>query len=153
MHTFTVTGTDKAGNVTTVDDHYTVVYTWNGYFTPVTNTETSTLNLVHAGDLIKLGFGLNGDRGLNVFAGGFPTSVVDRRARPGRRTSCPAARRRIDGRASATASPPGHYTYGWQTSAGWAGTCRRFEIQLNDGSGRRAHRRLHVLRLALAESN
>ena len=28
----------------------------------------------------------------------------------------------------------GHYTYGWQTDAGWAGTCRRFEIQLNDGT-------------------
>ena len=29
----------------------------------------------------------------------------------------------------------GHYTYGWQTDRGWAGTCRRFEIQLNDGTG------------------
>ena len=28
----------------------------------------------------------------------------------------------------------GHYTYGWQTQAGWAGTCRRFEIELNDGT-------------------
>ena len=31
-HTFTVTATDKAGNVTTVTNHYTVVYTWNGFF-------------------------------------------------------------------------------------------------------------------------
>ena len=28
----------------------------------------------------------------------------------------------------------GHYTYGWQTSAGWAGTCRQFQLQLNDGT-------------------
>ena len=28
----------------------------------------------------------------------------------------------------------GHYTYGWQTSAAWAGTCREFQIQLNDGT-------------------
>lgn len=28
----------------------------------------------------------------------------------------------------------GHYTYGWQTSGAWAGTCRQFSLQLNDGS-------------------
>ena len=38
-HTFTVTGTDKAGNVTVVTHHYTVVYTWNGFFSPISNTE------------------------------------------------------------------------------------------------------------------
>ena len=53
--------------------HYTVVYTWNGFFAPITNTEDSKLNLVHAGDLIKLGFGLNGDRGLNVLAHASPS--------------------------------------------------------------------------------
>ena len=65
-HTFTVTGTDKAGNVTVVTHHYWVTYTFNGFNNPVSNSETSELNLVHAGDLIKIGFGLNGDRGLNV---------------------------------------------------------------------------------------
>ena len=28
----------------------------------------------------------------------------------------------------------GHYTYGWQTSGAWAGTCRQFSLQLNDGT-------------------
>jgi hypothetical protein len=28
----------------------------------------------------------------------------------------------------------GHYTYGWQTDPGWAGTCRQFSLQLNDGT-------------------
>ena len=26
-----------------------------------------------------------------------------------------------------------HYFYGWETSAAWAGTCRQFQLQLNDG--------------------
>src|SRR4051794_39148127 len=47
-HAFTVTGTDKAGNVTVVTNTYRVVYTWQGFFSPITNTETSKLNLVHA---------------------------------------------------------------------------------------------------------
>ena len=28
----------------------------------------------------------------------------------------------------------GHDTYGWQTQAGWAGTCRQFQLTLNDGT-------------------
>ena len=63
-HTFTVTATDLAGNTTTQTVHYQVVYTWNGFFSPISNTEDTKLNLVHAGDLIKLGFALDGDRGL-----------------------------------------------------------------------------------------
>ena len=35
-HTFTVTGTDKAGNLTVVTLHYSVLYTWNGFFAPIT---------------------------------------------------------------------------------------------------------------------
>ena len=64
-HTLTVTATDRAGNVTTVVTHYKVVYTFNGFFSPITNTGQG-LNLVHAGDLIKIGFSLNGDRGLSI---------------------------------------------------------------------------------------
>jgi hypothetical protein len=132
-HTFTVTGTDLAGNQTVVTVHYTVVYTWNGYFAPISNTEDGTLNLVHAGDLIKLGFGLDGDRGLNVFADGFPTSVA---------IPCPAWTPHSVPAAGAGATAglsfgtsSGHYSYGWQTDPSWAGTCRRFEIALNDGTG------------------
>jgi hypothetical protein len=41
----------------------------------VSNTEANELNLVHVGDLIKIGFRLNGDRALSVFAAGSPTST------------------------------------------------------------------------------
>jgi hypothetical protein len=129
QHTFTVTGTDLAGNVTTVTVHYTVVYTFNGFFSPITNTETAQLNLVHAGDLIKIGFGLNGDRGLNI--GTFSSTAV----------TCPAWTPHSVPAAGAGADPglafglaSGHYTYGWQTDSSWAGTCRQFTLQLNDGS-------------------
>ena len=27
-----------------------------------------------------------------------------------------------------------HYFYGWETQNTWAGTCRRFSLQLNDGT-------------------
>jgi hypothetical protein len=128
-HTFTVTATDEAGNQTVVTHHYQVVYTWNGFFAPVTNTETSKLNLVHAGDLIKVGFGLNGNRGPSI--GTFDSTPI----------SCPswtphsvpaAGQGATEGLSYGAAS--GHYTYGWRTSSSWAGTCRRFSLQLNDGT-------------------
>ena len=75
QHSFTVTGTDKAGNVTVKTVHYNVRYAWNGFFAPVSNSG-SGLNLVHAGDLIKIGFSLNGNYGLSVLAAGSPTSVA-----------------------------------------------------------------------------
>jgi len=128
-HTFTVTGTDKAGNVTTLTHHYTVVYAWKGFFKPITNESSSKLNLVHAGDLIKLGFGLNGNQGLSI--GSFSSSPV----------SCPSwTPHSVKAAGAGTqtglvyGASSSHYYYGWQTSSGWAGTCRQFSLQLNDGT-------------------
>src|SRR5262249_42405625 len=128
-HVFTATGTDKAGHATAVTRHYNVEYTWNGFFSPITNTESSKLNLVHAGDLIKIGFSLNGDRGLSV--GTFSSSEI---ACPSWTPhSVPAAG---DGATAGLAFgvASGHYTYGWQTDAAWHDTCKRFQLQLNDGT-------------------
>jgi hypothetical protein len=128
-HAFTVTGTDVAGNVTTKTVHYTVIYAWQGFFSPIGNEQDQSLNLVHAGDLIKLGFGLGGDQGLSI--GTFGSVAV----------SCPAWPPHTVKRAGAGtptgltySNTSGHYFYGWQTSAAWAGTCRQFSLQLNDGT-------------------
>jgi photosystem II stability/assembly factor-like uncharacterized protein len=127
-HTFTVTATDKAGNQTVVTRSYHVHYAWKGFISPVSNT---ALNLVHAGDLILLKFGLAGNQGPNVLDG-TPSSV---------QITCPAGTPH-----SVPAAPAGssagltynaansQYRFGWQTDAGWAGTCRRFSLSLNDGT-------------------
>ena len=131
-HSFTVTGTDVAGNVTTKTLHYTVVYTFNGFFSPIGERRaTRSLNLVHAGDLIKIGFGLDGDQ-----------RAEHRHLQLRRRSPAPCPGSRTRSRRPARARPPGsrygvssgHYSYGWQTSAPWAGTCRQFSLQLNDGT-------------------
>ena len=127
-HSVTVTGKDKAGNVTVVTVHYTVVHKWSGFVSPITNESTGQLNRVHAGDLIKLKFGLAGETSLDVLASP-PTSVS---------VACPAWPTHTI--AAAPGTPPGlsyspsKYTFGWQTSTSWAGTCRQFSLQLNDGT-------------------
>ena len=98
----------------------------------VEHARTSELNLVHAGDLIQLKFGLGGDQGLSVLASGSPSSTP---------VSCPAWTPHSVPAAPAGSSsglsynaPNNQYRYGWQTSAAWAGTCRTFSLQLNDGT-------------------
>jgi hypothetical protein len=127
-HSFTVTATDKAGNQTVKTVHYSVRYAFNGFFAPVSNSGEG-LNLVHAGDLIKVGFTLNGDFGLSI--GSFSSAPV----------ACPAdSPHLVSGAHEGT--PPGlffgaasdHYSYGWQSDAAWAGSCRQFSLQLNDGT-------------------
>ena len=127
-----MTATDKAGNTRTVTIHYYVQYTFNGFFAPITNTEDQKLNLVHAGDLIKIGFSLNGDRGLNIFASGYPTDTQVTCPNWTPHTVAAGGQGTMPGLSFGAAS--GHYTYGWQTSAAWAGTCRTFSVKLNDGS-------------------
>jgi hypothetical protein len=131
-HTFTVTATDRAGNQTVVTNHYTVVYPWQGFFAPVSNASAEKLNLVHAGDLIKVGFSLGSDLGSGILAGGSPSSVA---------VPCPAwTPHSIDGAGEGThsgltfSSSSHHYYYGWETQSAWAGTCRQFSLQLNDGT-------------------
>ena len=96
---------------------------------------------MHAGDLIKLGFTLGGNFGLSI--GSFSSTPV----------ACPSdTPHLVDGAHEGTPSglsyPPGasHYSYGWQTDAAWAGTCRQFSLQLNDGTAA-APGDVHVLRL------
>ncbi|MGZ4308156.1 MAG: OmpL47-type beta-barrel domain-containing protein [Gaiellaceae bacterium] len=130
-HSFTVTATDKAGNQTVKTVHYSIRYAWTGFYSPISNSG-SGLNLVHAGDLIKLGFGLGGNYGLGVLAAGSPSSVP---------VSCPAETPHLVAGAH-EGTPPGlsygisssHYSYGWQTDSAWAGTCRQFSLQVKDGT-------------------
>ena len=130
-HTFTVTGTDKAGNVTVVTRTYQVHYVWNGFVAPVSNSSDSELNLVHAGDLIQLKFGLGGDQGLSVLDGSPSSTPVPCPAWPPH--SVPAAP--AGSSSGLSYNPPNNqYRYGWETSTTWAGACRTFSLQLNDGT-------------------
>ena len=73
---------------------------------------------------------------------GIPTSPVQRAHTSGAGTTA--------GLSYGVAS--GHYTYGWQTQAAWAGTCRQFSLQLNDGTAPHAAT-FRVLRLNAREGD
>ena len=130
-HSFTVTGTDNAGNSTTATTSYNVVYAFNGFFQPIDNFPT--LNLATAGSAIPVKFSLGGNQGLSIFAAGYPASsamACD--------TSEPADA------IEETVSPGGsslsynattdQYSYVWKTDKAWKGTCRMLVVRFTDGS-------------------
>ena len=130
-HEFTVTARDGAGNTTTVTHGYTVAdpgYDFGGFLGSILDGVR-----VRAGDPIPIVFSLGGDHGLDVLAPGSPSSgQVDCDA-GGEPSETEPARSKWDQGLLFNAQT-GHYVFWWQTEKSWAGTCRAFELGLNDGS-------------------
>jgi hypothetical protein len=106
-------------------------YGFQGFFNGISSTG---LNSARAGQTAALTFGLGGNRGLSVFAAGYPRSqqiACDTKAPIGTDASEPAAALVYD-----TASA--RYTYRWATRTGWAGTCRQLVLTFRDGTVRQA---------------
>lgn len=110
-------------------------YPFTGFFEPVDNPPT--LNLLQAGKAVPVKFALGGDRGLGVFASGYPAS---------QRISCdssaPVDLVELTSTASASGlgydAATGRYTYVWKTDKVWAGSCRELVLRLVDGTEHRA---------------
>jgi hypothetical protein len=134
--TFTVQATDNTGNPASLTHHYTVVYNFTGFFTPVDNLPT--FNVVRAGAAVPLKFRLGGEQGLDIFAPGYPIS---------KRIACGSAAPQDDIERTVTAGSSSvsynaasdTYTYVWKTGNAWAGTCRQLIVRLNDGSVHKAN--------------
>lgn len=127
--TVNVTATDGAGNVSTASFTVTVVYNFTGFGGRVQNPPGT--NYLSAGNVVPIVFSLGGNKGLNIFAAGSPSS---------RQVGCPAGTP-IGVAVPAVFSPGlsfqnGQYTMYWQTNTAWAGTCRQFTVGLNDGTTR-----------------
>ncbi|MGN6303015.1 MAG: PxKF domain-containing protein [Angustibacter sp.] len=132
----------SVGVVTDDDQAAPPPQTWpfEGFFAPVDNPPV--VNVVKAGSTVQLKFGLGGDRGLAIFAAGYPAS---------QRVGC-------DGSATSdvleeTASPGAsaltydattqRYQLNWKTQKAWAGTCRTLVLRMADGSEHTAQLRFH----------
>ncbi len=134
-YTVTITAENSAGEASCTA---TVIIRENftGFFSPVNNLPA--VNVVNAGRAIPVKFSLNGNKGLDIFAAGFPASGVmacDVSAPPVEITETTTA-----GNSSLSYDPAtDQYTYVWKTENSWAGTCRQLVIQLKDGCIYRAN--------------
>ena len=134
--TVSLTGRDVAGNETTIDCPYRVVYDFGGFRQPV--DPLPTLNSLKAGAAVPVKFSLGGFQGLAIFAAGYPKSQV---------IACDSTAP-VDGvEQTVTAGASGLsydatldvYTYVWKTDKAWAGTCRQLVLKLADGIFYRAN--------------
>jgi hypothetical protein len=133
--TVNVTATDAAGNQTTGSFTVTVLYNFAGFFAPVDNLPT--FNVVNAGKGVPVKFSLSGNKGLDIFAAGYPMSVS---------INCDGSNESdVDETVNAGQSSLSYdssidtYNYVWKTQNSWAGTCRQLVIKLNDGTEHRAN--------------
>ncbi|MCC7306375.1 MAG: PxKF domain-containing protein [Acidobacteria bacterium] len=124
--TVNVTATDANGNVSTATFTVSVQYPFSGFTGRVYNPPAT--NYATAGNTLPMSFSLGGNKGLNIFAAGSPSS---------QQVSC------ATGTPVGAATPAignlmyfGQYSYYWTTDPAWGGTCRRFSMTLNDGSTR-----------------
>ena len=112
-----------------------IQYSFTGFLQPVDNPPI--VNTVKSGSAIPVKFSLGGDKGLDIFAAGFPasqgiactsgapTDAISETVNPGSSTlSYDAA--------------SDQYVYVWKTEKGWADTCRRLTVKLADGSEHQA---------------
>jgi len=135
LHTFLVTSKDTAGNVTSLLRTYSVRFPFRGFFQPVDNEPV--LNTVNAGRAIPVKFSLGGNRGLDIFAPGYPKS---------QQVTCDAGAPTdlIDTTVTAGQSSLSYdagadqYNYVWKTDASWANTCRVLVVKTKDGAVHRA---------------
>ncbi len=124
--TFTVTASDRAGNVTREVHAYSVIYDFAGFFAPA--AEFPAPSAMKAGGGVPLKFSLHGDQGSDIFAAGSPGWIP-----------CGAldGSTQADGVLSYNASSD-RYTYLASTQKSWAGSCRDFVLTLCDGTTHRA---------------
>jgi len=118
--------------------HYTVggiAYAFSGFRPPVDNRPT--VNRVKAGAAVPVKFSLGGDRGLDIFASGFPRS---QQVACGSSADVDGIEQTVNAGASSLSYERGSdtYIYVWKTDATWRNTCRQLVLTFADGTTARA---------------
>jgi hypothetical protein len=135
FRTITATVTDKDGDSGTKTLQVQVIFDWNGFFQPVDN---DNLNVARAGSAIPIKFNLGGYQGLAIFYVGDPNSYPN-----SSKVNCSAINEDLDtieetvnaGGSSLTYDfSANQYVYVWKSDKAWAGTCRRLDVKLIDGT-------------------
>ena len=103
---------------------------FTGFANPI--DDPPAYNRLKAGQTAMIRFGLGGDRGLDIFAAGSPSSIeLSCSTGVTMGTSAPVPPSDLEVRYQAG---PDRYTLRWRTSSAWSGSCRRLDLNLADGS-------------------
>ena len=130
---FALAGTDKGNYSLNVGTTTADITAWkfSGLRQPVDGS--GVLNRAKAGSAIPVKFSLAGNKGLNIFAAGSPST---------KQISCLSSAVVDDIELTVTANASGlqydaaadQYNYVWKTASTWAGTCRQLTVSFKDGT-------------------
>jgi hypothetical protein len=132
--TLTVNAKDNVGHTSSATVTFQI-WPFSGFLQPVDNPPT--VNVAKAGSGIPVKFSLGGNRGLNLFASGYPAS---------QQVSCSTTAPVDTIESTVTAgqsslsydSTSDTYTYTWKTDNSWANTCRELTVKFANGDVRKA---------------
>ena len=136
--TVTASATDAAAAPNTSSCSFTVTvrYDFTGFFNKIENAPF--LNRANSGQSIPLKFSLGGNRGLDIFAPGYPASVGIECATSNVLTPLEPAS--TPGNSGLSYDPSSdQYNFVWKTKKPWLNTCRQVIVRLKDGSDHRAN--------------
>jgi hypothetical protein len=107
------------------------IWGFGGFRPPV--DAPPVVNTVKAGAAVPVTFSLNGDRGIAIFAAGYPRVLMLASCNSG---AGDEIEQTVGAGGSTLTYDPltGLYTYVWKTQRAWAGSCRRLELRFADGS-------------------
>jgi hypothetical protein len=133
-HSVQVTGTDDAGNETTVFCGYTVSYVFSGFFQPVDNPPT--VNSAKAGQRIPVTWRVSDFYGMGVSDPASFSSVTSGSL------ACDSsdpqdAIETYTGNSGLQYQGNGTWQFNWQTPKSYAGQCRVLRLNLADGASNR----------------
>jgi len=111
-------------------------FQFSGFFAPVSNTQ---VNVVKAGSAVPVKFSLGGDRGLSIFASGYP-AVVSINCSTSQPTQPISDGQTVTAGNSSLSydAASGQYIYVWKTDKEWAGGCRQLVLKFTDGTTKTA---------------
>jgi hypothetical protein len=105
---------------------------FSGFFPPI--ADPPAVNSAKAGSAVPVKFSLDGNKGLNIFANGFPM-VSGPIACDSLVPAIGVIHTVTPGGSSLTYDPlMDLYSYVWKTDKAWAGTCRQLIVKLIDGT-------------------
>ena len=110
--------------------NFAITWPFTSFFPPIAN---SGLNSANAGSAVPIKFSLGGDRGLGIFADGYPVSVQIN-CTTGVPIGPPVPTSPAGGSGLQYDPVLSQYTYVWKTQAAWSGTGRELQVLLVDGT-------------------
>ncbi len=131
-YSVTINVTDKDGGTGSNSSTHTVIFNWTGFFDPVSNLPG--VNSAKGGSTVPIKFSLGGDKGLAIFADGFP--MVSGPIACDLTTPAVSLSHAVNPGGSGLTYDPltDQYSFVWKTEKAWSGTCRQFVIKLTDGT-------------------